>query len=65
MPMKPSSVKSPLPAETWCDVAVARAHQPVDQPGLAAELGGHPAGRVGDVGEGHGSIRIQSSGRDV
>ena len=30
------------------------AQQAVDEPGLAAELGGHPAGGVGDVREGEG-----------
>ncbi len=34
--------------------AIGRAQQPVHQPGLPAEFGGHPPGGGGDVGEGEG-----------
>ena len=51
IPMKPSSVNSMLPAETIGEKPSAVRMQSVDQPGLAAEFGRHPAGRVGDVRE--------------
>ena len=50
--MKPSSVNRPLPAETRGRNAIGRAHEPIDDPGLAAQFGGHPSGRGGDVGKG-------------
>ena len=35
-------------------VAIGGAEDAVDEPGLAAEFGGHPAERGGDVGHGEG-----------
>ena len=52
MPMKPIRVKSALPAETCGDDALRRAHQAIDEPRLAADFRGDPAGRGGDIREG-------------
>ena len=54
MPMKPISVNSALPAETCGDTPAGRAHQAIDQPGLAADLGRDPTRRVGDIGKRRG-----------
>ena len=51
MPRKPSSVKRLLPAPTWIDDPARGADEAVDEPGLAADFGGHPAGGGGDVGQ--------------
>ena len=40
------------------------AHDAVDQPGLAAEFGGHPARGGGDIGKGQLSMSSHSSLRE-
>ncbi len=51
IPMNPSSVKIPFPADTIGEVTVRRPHQPVNQPGLPPDLRRHPARRIRDVWE--------------
>ena len=54
MPMKPSSVNQHVAGDDVRGSAHGGAHQAVDQPGLAAEFGGHPAGGIGDVRQRNG-----------
>ena len=49
MPMKPIRVNQTLPEETCGEMPACGAHEPVNQPRLAAEFRGHPTRRVGNV----------------
>ena len=62
MPMKPSRVNMRVAARDVRRGAFAGAHQAVDEPGLAAEFGGHPTGGVGDVGKAAAAASAPTAG---